>query len=1414
MNNTSLPVKFSQRVISWLVIGTLVWQPVVPAVAAAITPNGQTTMDKAANGVPVVNIAKPNTAGISHNQFKDYNVGKEGLILNNATGQLTQTQLGGLVQNNPNLRAGQEARGIINEVTGANRSQLQGYTEVAGRAANVMVANPYGITCNGCGFINTPQATLTTGKPQFDANGNLSALDVSKGTITVEGKGLDASASDALSLISRATEVNAAIHAKDLTVTTGANRVGADGRVTPVTGEGPAPVVAVDTGALGGMYANRIHLVSSDKGVGVNLGNLNARQGDISLTANGRLTVKDSLASGSLLAQGDNVTLSGSHKAGGDITVNGTQDIALQKATLASDGRLTLNATGNTTLTGSSLTSGGEMSLAGKQVAIDAVSQANTANNMALAAQNITQKGALVASGNIHIRADHLDNDGTVAAKAGLTAAATLTNSGTLQGQTLGITGDAVRNRGTLLSGSDTRITVNQFDNQGTVAAKGGLTTTATTLTNNGTLQGQALAITADTLQNSGTLAADNALRIDAGMLTTDTDSVITGQRDVTLNAQKKADINGQVNAGGKLEMRAGTLTSRNGAQLQSGSDIALTADNAILNGTQAAKGALSASAKTLIHGGKSNASAFTLTATEGLTNSGTLVADTLSLLSPHLSNSGLLQGSRLLDLQTDLLDNLTGGTLYSAQNLTFTIPELNNSGLITSDGNLHFSGSTLVNEGEINGLNLAGDYLSISNHSAGRLLADGLLDIRAGNLTNAGLLAANDISARATTLHNQGDIQGYDALTLDAPELLNDGRLLSAGDVSLSGQRLENNGVVQGKNLTSHQNSITNNGSLIGLERLTLDAQQMPGNLAARLAMAAPQLQLINGVKGALLTQGALDITAGTVNNKGVWQGNTILLAAQSLDNQGALQSADALSIVLSGNLTSGAGSKISAQGNAALQALALTNQGAWRAKSLLLKGEALTNGGAISGTDGLMATLSGTVTQQATGSLASNGTLNLSAAALDNSGKIQGGETTIIADRLSNSLGGEITSGQGMTLNTATLLNYGLIQGAGETRVNATSLANNSGKLVAGGRLTLTTPQYSGGGWLQATNLILNAVTNSANGTLLADEMTLSGDTFTNQGITQANNLVLNYRQLTNKGTLLGNSQLKVNATQVDQAENGKLFSGGDLLLGATGLNALGQIVALGNLTLNLANAFTGKTAIAAGNTLAITSNGAINNQSVMQGQAVNLSAGGQLTNSGQITTGSGASSLSGSAIVLNTGSSLQGNGDITLTSRGNIMTNAFAGTTGNLTLTASGAIVNTALLYAANNLALYANSITNQRGDILAGNNLWMQRDAAGNANSEVVNTSGTIETTRGDITIKTGHLLNQRDGFTVTTNQQTGTGADSSPASLTYRLSSFDADEVSYSQSETCTGGGGKDRSVAILHTISGLLKMRV
>ncbi|WP_420852908.1 hemagglutinin repeat-containing protein [Siccibacter turicensis] len=1495
MDNHALPVKFSQRAVSWLIISLLVWQPVAPAFAAAITPNGAASMDKAANGVPVVNIAPPNAAGLSHNQFKDYNVGKEGLILNNATGQLNRTQLGGIIQNNPNLKAGREAKGIINEVTGGSRSRLEGYTEVAGKGANVMVANPFGITCNGCGFINTPQATLTTGKPQFDSKGNLLALDVTRGSITVEGKGLDASNSDALSLISRATEVNAAIHAKDLTVTAGANRVGADGSVTPISGTGSSPTVAVDAGALGGMYANRIHLVSSEKGVGVNLGNLNARQGDITLNASGKLVMKDSLASGALTAKADGVQLSGEHKTGGALNVASTGDLRVQNATLASDGRLTLSGKDTTALAGSTLTSGGTLALAGQQVTLDNTSRADGAQDVTLRADAIAQQGTLLAGGNATLEAARLDN-------------------------------------------------------RGMVAAKGQLTAKGETLTNRGTLQGRDLTLVNTATDNSGTLAADRALKVDTRSLTTGADAVLTSKGDIALNAGSKADLNGRVNARGGLTVAADDIRTRESAQLQSEGDVTLTGKTVRLDGTQASKGTLRAKADTLTHSGKSNAATLALDAPV-LTNSGTLVADTLRLTGQQLTNSGLLQGSGALDLQARQLDNLSG-TIYSADNLTLAIPQLTNTGLITADGNLALAGDTLTNSGELNGAGVRSDYLTLENTGQGRLLADGTMTLNGKGITSHGIIAAEGLTLDADTLHNHGDIQADrnatlhagemrndgsmtaggtlaltgetltnsgllngvaglsgnltgavtnsgqvqsagdigvsaasiinpgrmagdtltlhastlsneglwqgahglaltgdtvsagaasrtlsgGALTLDAGQLItrgtvqgqqievaadgwnnagavlslgelhasvgntltssgsltsqgaldlnaqtldNRGQILSDGNVVLSGQALKNQGTIQGTTLALRQNSIRNDGTLTGVQALTIGATP---RLAGRMlmAMATPAKELINGANGSLLTRGTLDIRGDAVTNNGLWQGQSILLNARSLTNNGTVQSAGDAQFTLTDSLTGTAGSTLTAQGSAALHALALTNQGTWTAKNLTLSGNTLNNSGAVSGVNGLTVTLNDALTQQKNGALLSGGALSLNAASVTNAGKLQGagvdittgtltnsgrvqgdsGATLRVRGTLANNAGGEIVSGAGLTVTAPTLMNDGLIQGGGDTRLDATTQARNDGKLLSGANMTLTTPQYTGSGWLQATTLILNAANATNSGTVVADQGTLTGDTFTNRGTTQGGTLGVNYRQLTNGGTLLGNNQLTVNASQVNNLAKGAMFSGGDLWLGSTGFDALGQMVALGNLTLKLTNAFTAKSALAAGKTLAITSNGAIDNKSVLQGEAVNLSAGGQLTNSGKITTGRGSSTLSGSGIVLNAAGSIQGGGDIALTSRSNITVNGFTGTRGSLTLTAPGAIANTVLLYAANNLALYANSITNQRGDMLAGNNLTLQKDAAGNANKEVINTSGNIETQKGDITIKTGHLLNQQEGLKVDSWTESG------------------------------------------------------
>ncbi|ELY2856636.1 hemagglutinin repeat-containing protein [Cronobacter dublinensis] len=2064
MDTRQPPVRFSARLLSYLIISLLVWQPVAPAFAAAMTPTGPTGMDKAANGVPVVNIARPNAAGISHNQFKDYNVGKEGVILNNATGQMNQTQLGGIIQNNPNLRAGQEARGIINEVTGGSRSQLNGYTEVAGKAANVMVANPYGITCNGCGFINTPNVTLTTGKPTFDAAGNLATLDVTRGTITVEGKGLDASQSDALSIISRATEVNAAIHARDLNVTVGANRVGASGSRTAIAGEGAAPVVAVDTGALGGMYANRIRLVSGDKGVGVNLGNLNARQGDITLDASGRLAVKNSLASGTLTAKGDNVTLSGEHKTGGALAVSSRGDVALRDASLASDGGMTLAADGTLSSAASTLTSGQSQTLKGKTVTLDNATRVDARNDVTLNGGALDNQAQVSAGGSAHLSGERLTNSGQIAAKGRLETRTTrLANSGTLQGNGVNVESDAVTNSGTLQSGAEIALNAATLDQQGTISARGDAALTARDSLNNRAsgkiLTDGTLTVNAGTLTQNGTLSGTKGIQARTQHTTSGKGALTTSQGDIRLDATQDADLNGQTMAAGNLALTGDAVTTQQGAQLQSGRDLSITARDATLNGTQAAKGALDVTAQRLSHGGKSDAAATRVTAEERLANSGTLLGDALTLRGKQITNSGLLQGDRALSLFADRLDNLNGGTLYSAASLSLdlpaltnqglittdgdltlrgghitnggllqsqhalevaagqldnlsggtlygadglrlTIPSLSNQGLITTNGDLTLHGQDLANGGEINGVNVRGDLATLDNRgrlladnamtlsaatlnndgtlaarqltltadrlhnlglaqgdnalnvtagdtenqgalrtggtldlqgetltnrgelsatalllalaksadnsgrmiatdalrltapaltnsgtlaaatlelgsdaltnrgtlqgtrelrahgkaldnqqggvvltggaltlesdtlnnagllqgdtlaltvrdwrndgnalgqngvtaniagtltnqgnvlsqqamrvnaghadnggalmakvlalhgdlqnsgllqgsdaltwdgasltnaadgqltggntlalngttlanqgqmqaravtvtgdtlrnggtlqatdsltatlgqqldnqgkllsqnqarvsaatlvndgalaaraldiqaldvtnrgtlagndsltfttrnlyngtggqiasgagltldlsqlenqgllsvndgltlradsltnggdmqagaldltlngaldNSGRLIADGRAQMTAGTLTNSGSLAGGDVTLGAASIRNGGLIQGTNsagataqtltndasgtwlsggaltlhgadlinagqmqgdtltltgnsldnrgvingihgitgtlqgaltsdgqivsrgdatltagsltgsgrlvadnltlradtltnnglwqgttalnvtgdtittganartlsggtlkldagtlttggtlqgqqvtvdadtwthggalislgglgaqtqgtltnngsllsqgAATVTAGELANNGDLLSEGALTLDGQRLTNRGALQGDTLTAYQNQINNQGSITGAQGLTLTARPQPR--MARMLLAAPARELINGANGALLTGGTLRIDSGAVTNAGRWQGQHILLNAQRLDHSGAIQSADGLNITLSGDLNSLAGSKITALGTAALDALAMTNKGEWAAKNLTLTGNSLRNDGAITGVNGLTATIGNDVTQTSNGKLLTGGALTLNAGAVNNQGAMQGGTLGITTGGLTNSgrlqgdngatliargaftnnAGGQVISRQALAVTTPVLVNNGLIQGGTTTRVDATTSARNDGKLLSGGQLTLTTPQFTGAGWLQATTLILNAANATNSGTWLADQGTLTGTTLTNQGTTQGGALTVNYGTLNNNGTLLGNNQLTVNANQVNQQATGKLFSGGDLLIGSTGLNAAGQLVALGNLTLNLTSAFTNTNALAAGKTLTVTSNGAIDNRGVLQGQAVNVSAGGALTNNGQITTGSGASTLSGSSVALNGAGTLQGGGDVNIASRGNITVDGFTGTRGSLTLTAPGSIINTALLYAANNLALYANSITNQRGDILAGNSLWMQKDAAGNANAEVVNTSGNIETQNGDITIKTGHLLNQRDGLSI-------------------------------------------------------------
>ncbi len=314
--SSGTPAPYTRRLLACFLAALTALQPaivsagsIVPAIGA-----GGPAMDAAGNGVPVVNIVAPDASGLSHNRYRAFSVDNAGAILNNSA-MPAPTQLGGYIEANPNLGNG-TARLILNEVTGDARSTLGGYLEVAGTPAEVVVANPHGITCNGCGFINTPRAMLTTGVPLLD--GGLAGYRVTGGDITVLGAGVNTDNVDVFTLLSRAVQVQAGIYADDLRVGTGAGDFDIDGNlVSHATTDAGAPAFAIDSTALGGIHANRIRLVATEDGVGVRIAApVAAQTGDLILAVNGTLANR-----GLLMAEDLHVSAS-------EAIVNGEADAA------------------------------------------------------------------------------------------------------------------------------------------------------------------------------------------------------------------------------------------------------------------------------------------------------------------------------------------------------------------------------------------------------------------------------------------------------------------------------------------------------------------------------------------------------------------------------------------------------------------------------------------------------------------------------------------------------------------------------------------------------------------------------------------------------------------------------------------------------------------------------------------------------------------------------------------------------------------------------------------------------------------------------------------------------------------------------------------------------------------------------
>lgn len=1333
---------------------------VATPVATQISPNpasGSTKVYTAPTGVTVVDINTANAAGVSHNKFDQFNVGDKGVVLNNGnTSQLMRnSQLAGQVFSNFNL--GNEATLILNEVVSPNRSLLAGYIEVLGGRADLVLANPWGITCSGCGFINTPRVTLTTGTPNLGADGSLQGFRVNRGDILINGLGVEARNQAVFDVLARSVKIDGQINGQDVRIVSGNNDHGYAARsVTPLaagTGES-VPVFAIDSTALGGMYANRIQLVATEAGVGVRmLGEVAASADDFKLDVAGKVQLQNRAS------------------AQRDIGINASGGIEMLGAnsTLAAGRDLKLAA------------SAGEIKLVGGNLKADGVLDLT-----ALALQDQGVAGASrFASGNLNLSVGGALNMGGVVWGSG--------------GRFDAIAGSFTLGDAHLYSGANTQ------------AGERGLSLLGSGQINLDNAQILSPANLRIASSNGAVLSNNNALLQVGGNLvaSANNDLVMQGRWEavgnVNLDAAAAATAlqvsNGaQVQAGGQLLVGAasvggGTIGTSPGAPaVRLVNKAAMLGDSVQINADVINHGILQGK-----NGVQISSSFIDNLADGGILNTGN--AKALQFQTGHLQNLGQIQSAGSLVVRTSgNLDN--GGNLAttglpdggSAGLLQIDSAGINNSGVISGAGQLAATvGGKLANSGSVQSVAamdlLLGGALENSSASA-KLRSGGALNVAV--LKNAINNGTNNATNNAVTLKNSGQIQALGALNLGSSSAAI-GSINNAAGATLLGDSLNafasgisNDGILQG----SQGVQLNSSGALLngaaGSVLTTVAGNNLNLNLAsldnAGLVQAAGAMQLTlgNGVdnrfenRGTIATlstanggnDGALTLQAGSINNGGkllVAGAAKMSALAGGLSNSGSVQVAGDLVLASASKLdNSGANSHIVAGGSLAVgvanpgqSSITIQNDGRMQAGGVLELGNAklavstlgnsagavllgdslsfsggqIDNAGLLQGSNGVQVAASGAINNRASGSVLSvkaGKDLQINAATLDNAGLLQAGGamrtstngvfansgTVVTLDAAAGGSGGPLLTQAGsinnsglwssggagsLTATSAAIANSGTVQSMGDLTLNTVSSIANSGadsKIFSNGSLLLTSSQS---GFTVSNDGLIQAKYD-----LQLGEVGHALSSLTNSASAKivADILTMSGDALSNAGLMQGGSQLRIDLS-------GKLSNAGTLL--TTSDNSL--------LVLN---------------TDSLNNSGTVQSAGHLVSNSVNASSNGGTMLTTSIGSGNSGSLLMLASTIQNSGSiAAAGNAEFGATS-GNISNSGLLQAGGNNTLSAALGLSNTganSVIYGAGNLNLTSNNASftlSNQGTIQSGKVLSVGSNAhvastVGNASS---------------------------------------------------------------------------------------------
>ncbi|CAJ4266600.1 haemagglutinin [Burkholderia pseudomallei] len=1177
------------------------------------------------NGLQQVNINRPGASGVSMNTYNQFDVPKPGIILNNSPINV-QTQLGGIIGGNPNFQAGDAARLIVNQVNSNNPSFIRGKVEIGGAAAQLVIANQAGLVVDGGGFLNTSRATLTTGNPNFGPDGSLTGFNVNQGLISVVGAGLDTANVDQVDLLARAVQINAKAYAKTLNVVAGSNQVDYNTlNATPIAANGPAPTIAIDVSQLGGMYANRVFLVSSENGVGVaNAGDIAAQAGDLTLQANGRLVLSGHTnaagnmslsASGGIqnsgvtygkqsvtITTGADLTNSGALTAQQNLTANvgslnstGTLGAGINvdstvgtsgDLNVTSSGQLTATGTnsaaGNATFTGSGVNLSNSATAANGNLALTA-----TAGDVNLAGSTVSAKGAVnaQASGTV------INDRGNLSSGAGMTlGGGSLSNQGgraNSQGPLSVQMAGTVSNQNGMLSSqstADVRGSAIQ-NNAGLIQSAGKQTIAGASIDNSA---GRLISLNADGLSVTATGALTNAA---GANVSGDPGGVIGGKGDVTVQGNTVTN-SGSMSADANLHVIGQSVDNGNGA-LHAGQTTTVDAGNHLSNAGGRVEGQSAVlNGATLDNSqGTVNAATVSLNGTTLLNHGGTVtqtgtgpmtvaITDTLDN-----SNNGLIQTrSTDLSLTSTTLINDNGGTITHVGPGTLTVG--NGSGTVSNKAGAIASNGRTVLQGK-----------TIDNSAGSTSGQTGLSVNAADSITNlGGKLTSNanvDVTAGGALVNDGGELGSKTAATtIHSASLSNlNGKIVSPTLTATVAGLLDNsqNGDFEANQLALTAANLKNQGGHIS------QWQSGPTTLAVSGTLDNSNGGVIQTNSTDLtLAPAVLDNSKGTITHGGT---GTLTLTpgngAGALQNTGGTIGTNGQAIVKAGSLDNGSGVIAAKLGLSATIAGAMNNtQGLMRSNAALsiISNGALSNhqGHIEAGTPGDTSTLSiqaasidntdGAVHDFGTGKMTVQGgsqIVNSHAGGVDGMGQMTGqGDVTIGAASISNTQGGQLM-GANLLIQGATLDNSGgqvgnVANATGDVNVAMSgAVTNTNGSITSTRDLSVAASTLLGGGAYSAArdaaiNLQGDFTTTPQTQFNIGRDLTFTlPGTFANSANLQSvHNLTVNAGNIVNTGAMTAGSLLSTHS--------GDLTNYGAMVGGSVAIQASGTVSNLGPVAL----------------------------------------------------------------------------------------------------------------------------------------------------------------------------------------------------------------------------------------------------